>query len=188
LDQALKEAQENPGRSVLLFEDESTFYRQPTQAWLWHDLGRQQPRMRYSTRSNTRMRVVAFLNAASGAVHSQDMSRVSVDRLARQVSNLSQWYPQAERIYLVWDNWPNHAHPKVEEALRKQQRLKVLWLPTYAPWLNPIEKVWRWVRQRVTHAHPWSDDFLHFRQEVRDELASLSQGSESLKSYVGLYN
>lgn len=182
----MKKVRENPSSYVMLFEDEATFYRQPSQAWLWSHLGRSQPRMRYSHRANTRMRVVAYLDAATGAVHSDEMGSVTVERLARNVSQLSQWYPQAETIYLVWDNWPNHAHPKVARALSKQPRVRILWLPTYAPWLNPMEKAWRWTRQRVTHAHPWCDDFLEFRQQVRSELARLSEGSEELLRYAGL--
>jgi transposase len=170
----------------LLFEDEGTFYRQPTQAWLWASLGRVQPRLRYSCRSNCRMRVVATLEAGTGAVHAEQMSRVSADRLARYVAGLSARYPEAATIWLVWDNWPVHAHHKVLEALARQRRVKVLWLPTYAPWLNPIEKAWRWTRQRVTHAHPWCDDFGEFRRQVMDELERLRHGSRELLHYVGL--
>jgi hypothetical protein len=142
--------------------------------------------MRYSHRANTRLRVVGYLNASSGVVHYQDMSRVSAQRLARNVAQISGWYPQAEKIYLAWDNWPVHAHPKVKEALDKQPRVEVLWLPTYAPWLNNMEKAWRWSRQRVAHAHPWSDDFMEFRQQVRDEFARLAKPSEEFRRYVGL--
>jgi transposase len=182
----MKRAADQPDRCVLLFEDESTFYRQPTQAWIWSSLGRLQPKMRYSHRSNTRMRMVGYLDAHTAAVHSEDMSRVSVDRLARSVARLSERHPNAEKIYLAWDNWPIHAHPKVLAALRRQPRVEVLWLPTYAPWLNPMEKGWRWGRQRVAHAHPWSDNFLEFRQRVRDEYAQLATPSEEFRRYVGL--
>lgn len=171
---------------MLLFEDEGTFYRQPTQAWLWAPLGRAQPRLRYSCRSNCRVRVVATLEAATGAVHAEQMSRVSADRLARYVAGLSARYPKADTIWLVWDNWPVHAHETVLASLARQPRVKVLWLPTYAPWLNPIEKAWRWTRQRVTHAHPWCDDFSEFRRQVMDELGRLSHGSADLLRYVGL--
>jgi len=64
--------------------------------------------------------------------------------------------------------------------------VEVLWLPTYAPWLNPMEKGWRWTRQRVVHAHPWCDDFREFREQVRDEFDRLSDGSEEFLRYVGL--
>lgn len=182
----MKRVREAPQRYALLFGDEGTFYRQPTQAWLWAHLGRQQPRLPYSHRSNTRMRVVAYLDATTGAVHSEEMARVSAARLADNVRQLSQHYPHAERIYLVWDNWPIHLHPKVAQALGRQPRLKVLGLPTYAPWLNPMEKGWRWIRQRVTHAHPWCDDFQEFRAQVRGELARLAEGSPEFLRYVGL--
>ncbi len=182
----MKRVREDPKSHVMLFEDEGSFYRQPSQGWLWSHIGRSQPRMRYSHRANTRMRVVAYLDAATGAVHSCEMSSVTAERLARNVSQLSKWYPHAETIYLVWDNWPNHAHPKVTTALSKHPRVRVLALPTYAPWLNPMEKGWRWTRQRVTHAHPWCDDFSEFRHQVRSELARLREGSEEFLRYVGL--
>ena len=35
------------------------------------------------------------------------------------------------------------------EALFQWPRIEPVWLPTYAPWLNPIEKLWRWLRQEV---------------------------------------
>jgi hypothetical protein len=63
-----------PQRTVLLYEDEATFYRQPSQGWLWAHEGRRQPPMRYAHRANTRMRVLAFLDAATGAVHAQDVN------------------------------------------------------------------------------------------------------------------
>ncbi|MDP2898547.1 MAG: transposase [bacterium] len=182
----MKEARENKERCVLLFQDEGTFYRQPSQACLWAPLGRRQPYMRYSHRSNTRMRVIGYLNAVAGAVHAEDMSSVTVKRLARSVSGLPDLYPDADTIYLVWDNWPNHIHPTVQDALARHPRLKVVPLPTYASWLNPAEKLWRWTRQRVSHAHPWCDDFREFRGQVMAELNALSEGSEDLLQYVGL--
>ena len=182
----MRRVREDPERYVLLFQDETTFYRQPSQGWLWAYLGRVQPRMRYGHRENTRMRVVGYLNATTGAVHADDMSSVTADCLARNVSQISAWYPDAETIYVVMDNWPNHRHPKVAEALARQPRVEVLWLPTYAPWLNPMEKGWRWTRQRVVHAHPWCDDFGEFREQVRGEFDRLSDGSEEFLRYVGL--
>ena len=188
MDEALKQAREYPGRTVLLYQDEGTYYRQPSQAWLWAAMGRQQPRMKYSWRSNTRMRVVGYLNGVTGAVHSEDMSSVTVKRLAKNLTQLSSWYPEAETIYLVWDNWPNHTHPQTLAVLQQQPKVKILWLPTYAPWLNPIEKLWKWIRARVTHAHPWSDDFLEFKAQIQAEMSSLAQGSPELLNYVGLSN
>lgn len=182
----MKKVRGQPERFVLLFQDEVTFYRQPSQGWLWSYFGRLQPRMRYSHRDNTRMRIVGYLNATTGATHTEDMRSVTVARLVQNVSKISSWYPDAEKIYLVWDNWPVHAHEKVRKALERQKRVEVIWLPTYSPWLNPIEKLWRRVRQRVSHAHPWCDDFREFRSQVRAEFETFSAGSKELMKYVGL--
>jgi len=184
----LQQARQHPDQAVLVYQDEGTFYRQPSQAWLWASMGRRQPQMAYSHRSNTRMRVVGYLDAVQGSVMMEDMSCVTAVRLARNVRTLSLRYPLAQEIYLVWDNWPVHYHPKVQAAVAEDGRIRVLPLPTYAPWLNPIEKTWRWARQRVAHAHPWSNDFTVFKQHVRDEFDRLSTESEEHLKYVGLSN
>ena len=186
MDQAVKLAKEKPEEYVALFEDEGTFYRQPTQGWLWSYMGRRQPPMHYSHHSNTRMRVVGFLNGCNGAVHSMDMPKVSARNLAQCIKELPQFYPEAKKIFLIWDNWPVHEHPHVQKAIETCKRIQIVPLLTYSPWLNAIEKLWRWVRQRVTHTHPWSEDFLVFCQYVRQEFASLSGGSQELLRYVGL--
>lgn len=184
--QALKETREDPEGTVLLFQDEASFYRQPSQGWLWASRGRRQPPMRYSHRSNTLMRVVGFLDVVTGQVLARDFPKVTVERLAQCIGQVSQAYSGVQRIYLVWDNWPNHHHPVVLQAVQNDPRLVVLLLPTYAPWLNAIEKLWRLLHQEVTHAHPWCDDFNQFRQSILNKLEEFSEGSAGLLRYCGL--
>lgn len=170
----------------MLFTDEVSFYRQPSQAWLWAAMGRAQPKLRYSHRANTLMRVVGVLDASSARVSAWHFPRVTAARLARCWGQVGSLYPKARKIYLVADNWPVHFHPKVQQALAADPRIEILPLPTYAPWLNNIEKLWRWVKQRVSHAHPWCDDFLLFKQQVMAEFERLAPGSPELKRYCGL--
>jgi len=169
-----------------LYQDECSIYRQPSQGYLWAWAGRRQPKMRYASRDNTLMRIVGFLDATTGAMHSWDMSSVTSARLADCVSQLSKRYPDARQIYLAWDNWPNHNSTLVRKALEEQPRLTVLPLPTYAPWLNPIEKAWRLLKQHVVHAHPWCDDFRQLRGTVCRKLGEFAEASPALLRYVGL--
>ncbi len=171
---------------MLLFQDETSFYRQPSQGWLWAWMGRRQPKIPYSHHSNTRMRVVGFTEAVSGRVLCWDMARVTVKNLAHCIRQVSVAFSQAESIYLVWDNWPVHDHPVVRAALTKDPRIRVLTLPTYAPWLNAIEKLWRLVRQEIVHAHPWCNDFLLFRSAINEKLKEFASGSERVIRYCGL--
>jgi transposase len=71
-------------------------------------------------------------------------------------------------------------------ALTQWPHLRPVWLPTYAPWLNPIEKLWRWLRQDVLKLHRLVSDWPRLRQRVRDFLDQFQHGSEALLRYVGL--
>lgn len=55
-------------------------------------------------------------------------------------------------IYVAWDNADTHQDDEVEAVVRAAAgRLVLLYLPTYSPWLNPIEMLWRHFRREVTH-------------------------------------
>jgi putative transposase len=55
-------------------------------------------------------------------------------------------------IYVAWDNADTHADAEIEAVVRAAAgRLVLLYLPTYSPWLNPIEMRWRHFRREVTH-------------------------------------
>jgi len=55
-------------------------------------------------------------------------------------------------IYVAWDNADTHEDDEVEAVVRGAAgRLVLLYLPTYSPWLNPIEMLWRHFRREVSH-------------------------------------
>jgi transposase len=57
-----------------------------------------------------------------------------------------------ETIYVAWDNAATHQDDEVEIVVRAAAgRLVLLFLPTYSPWLNPVEMLWRHFRREVTH-------------------------------------
>lgn len=55
-------------------------------------------------------------------------------------------------IYLAGDNASTHEDDEIEAVGRGAAgRLLLRSLPTYSPWLNPIERLWRQFRREVTH-------------------------------------
>jgi transposase len=91
------------------------------------------------------------------------------------------------------DNWPDEPSPKAKRKAEKRNAkgiiklpIKILQLPTYASWTNPIEKLWRWVRQSVLHLHRLSDEWDELKQRIRDFILSFRKGSNELLRYVGL--
>lgn len=74
-----------------------------------------------------------------------------------------------QTIYVAWDNASTHQGGDVDQVLQEANgRLVLLYLPTYSPWLNPIEMLWRHMRREVTHCeffasmHALTDAALHF--------------------------
>lgn len=199
-----------PERYVLLYLDEVSFYRQPTLAVDYVAQGREQPLARRAHGANTRSRVVAALNAITGQVTFRQRSRIDVSQLSQFYVQIRADYPSAECIYVVQDNWPVHFHPDVLARLTSQTwpfpwyrpdnwsdepsaravhdnlPIQLLCLPSYASWCNPIEKLWRWLRQDTLHLHRHAQDWPTLKQQVDDFLCLFCDGSDELLRYVGL--
>lgn len=182
---AFKEACEQPDKVVILFLDELTYHRRPSKAPAYHAQGKQQPKAMEAAQANTQTRLVAALNGFTGQVLYLQRSKIGQEALMAFYAQVRAAYPQAEKIYLVQDNWPTHMLPAVLDALHTQ-RLTPLFLPTYASWLNPIEKLWRWLKQDVLHLHPWAEALETLRKEVVRFLDQFTNGSDLLLRYVGL--
>jgi len=157
------------------------------------------------------MRVGAAMDAFSGKVVYRQSRCLGCTELVRLYQDICLAYPQARCIYLVADNWPVHYHPDVLAALMPQElpfpvRLSPSWpkeprpsaprlnlpirlvsLPTYAPWTNPIEKLWRWLYQDVLHLHRLADDFRGLADRVATFLDQFAHGSNDLLRYTGLW-
>ena len=86
---------------------------------------------------------------------------------------------------LAWDNGPVHRHPVVQ-ATAAALRIHLRYLPTYVPWTNPIEKLWRWLRQTCIHHHQYADQWEQSKANVQAFLDQFSTGSTALLRYVGL--
>lgn len=186
IEMILSRAQAQPGRTVALWLDEFTFYRQPEPAPAWSD-GRatRGPKAHKTRGANTKGRVGAVLNPQTGQVHYLLRSVCGVQQLIMLYEQIRAAYPQAEEIYVIQDCWPVHFLPAVACAACRL-RITLVPLPTYSSWRNPIEKLWRWLRQDVLHLHPWADDWHRTKLEVTRFLDRFVEPSPALLRYVGL--
>lgn len=200
----------NPEKQVLLFSDEFTFYRQPSLSYDYERAGQTQPLAELGYRSNLSWRIAGALNAWTGQITYANHSHFTLKLLVDFYQQIAQTYPQAEIIYLVVDNWPVHFHPDVLAAFRdpsiawplklpanwpeapsKQARrldlpIRLVPLPTYAPWNNPIEKLWLLLKKQVLHLHRYADDWDSLKQRVNLELDKYLLPSSDLLRQVGL--
>lgn len=183
----LAEAARFPDEVVVLFIDEMGYYRWPAPAREWAAAApAAAPRADCGGATNRQWRIIGALNALTGRVDYRENYIVGREQVIRFHQQLDRVYPTARRIYLVEDNWSIHRHPEVEAARIALPRLEVVWLPTYAAWLNPIEKLWRWLRQDVLKLHRLASDGTALRHRVDAFLDQFAVGSHALLRYVGL--
>jgi len=211
IQQALAEARETPETCVVVYQDEFGFTLQPTVAKDWAETGTKYPLARQSHRSQETCYGIGALNPHTGDVVYQQVKSCTVVALHTFYTQIRQRYPNVERIYLIQDNRAIHFHANLMEALLPQTTpfrkptppkwtgtpskkigkltklpIEILQLPTYASWTNPIEKLWRWVRQSVVHLHRLSNDWQTLQNKVLAFMEQFKGGSQQLLHYVGL--
>lgn len=186
--QATAAARQQPGTTVLLYSDEVTVYRQPPVGAAYAAQGsggKHQAHANRSHASNTKLRVVGVLDAVLGRVLFATGSKIGVKALCRFFKQVRQAYGEAVRLVWVWDNWLIHRHPEVVAAAAAS-RIELLSLPTYAPWTNPIEKLWRKLHEELLCMHPYSNQWEVLKQRVKAFLQSYDRSAPDLLCYVGL--
>ncbi|HEX3036648.1 MAG TPA: IS630 family transposase [Thermodesulfobacteriota bacterium] len=182
----LEQVQQSQGAKVLLYADETTYFRQPSNAKVWYEKGmKNKPRAEWSYRRNNKSRIIGSLDSISGKVIAWQGFKAGIAAWVNFLKTIRQSYSPEQEIYLVLDNWPIHYKPQVVEAA-EVNRIKLLYLPSYAPWLNPIEKLWRWMKQSVIHMHSLSNQWEDLKQQVLDFFHRFASGSRELLHYVGL--
>jgi transposase len=138
----------NPG-DVFYYADEFNLSWMPTLRALWSPQGQQvmiptpsQPKKRYG---------LGAVNYHTGETVVLIRRRKRRCECAELLQALVDKHPTGT-IYVTWDNASMHQDQEIEAVMRAAAgRLGLLYLPTYSPWLNPIEMLWRHFRREVTH-------------------------------------
>ena len=134
---------------VFYYVDEFNVSWLPTLRKMWSPQGQQvmiptpgQPKVHYG---------LGAVNYHTGETVVLIRRRKRRKEVAELLEALLEKHPQ-ETIYVAWDNAVTHQDDEVEIVVRAAAgRLVLLYLPTYSPWLNPIEMLWRHFRREVTH-------------------------------------
>ena len=90
-------------------------------------------------------------------------------------------------IPVAWDKADTHAADEVEAVVRAAAgRLVLLYLPTYSPWRNPIEMLWRHFRREVTHCELFAT-VQALLAATREFFARYNRTPEKVLSIIGAH-
>lgn len=165
---------------MFYYADEFNVSWLPTLRKMWGPLGQQvmiptpgQPKVHYG------LGAVNYHTGETVVIIRKRKRRLEVAELLQK---LVDQHPSGT-IYVAWDNASTHQDDEVEAVVRAAAgRLVLLYLPTYSPWLNPIEMLWRHFRREVTHCELFetvkvlleaSYNFFHRYNQTPDKVLSI---------------
>jgi putative transposase len=138
---------------VMVFADERDIHLLPKVGAAWMPQGTQETIM--TPGKNEKHYLAGALHLATGKILYCLGPRKNNGLFRDLLTLLDATYParQITRIYVVVDNYCIHKAKAVEQWLASHPRFALLWLPTYCPRANPIERAFGDVHDKCTRNH-----------------------------------
>jgi transposase len=129
------------------------------------------------------------INGALNAHEVTDVLVVESERINAQ-SCIKLWKKQRRRhpqktIINICDNAPYYHSKYLKEWLAENTWCKVIYLPPYAPNLNLIERLWKYLRKQVT-SYNFYEHFTEFRKAILDFFKNIKEHKHALESLLTL--
>ena len=152
---------------VMVFADELDIHLLPKVGAAWMPQGTQAKVM--TPGKNEKHYLAGALHLATGQLLYCLGPRKNNGLFRELLTLLDTTYPtrQITRIYVVADNYCMHKAKAVEQWLASHPRFEVLWVPTYCPRANPIERAFGDVHDKCTRNHT--------RKRLRDLVQDVEQ-------------
>jgi transposase len=110
--------------------------------------------------------------------------RCNVQILEQFLSYLLEQNPE-KHLVIVLDNAKYHHARRLKPFLkRNEDRLTFYFLPPYSPNLNPIERIWGWLKSTVV-ANAFSKTQEHLVKKIEQFLEKIVQSPEMVLSRLG---
>jgi transposase len=86
------------------------------------------------------------------------------------------------KIYMILDN-ASYYHANLVKDYVKRKRVKLIFLPSYSPNLNIIERLWKFFHQKITYNHYFSE-FKQFKKETLKFFRNIKQYKPELDTLL----
>jgi transposase len=168
--------------AYLLFGDEASFPQWGTLSYTWSRRGRQ-PEVKTSGKRKA-YKVFALIDYFTGKLFYQATeARLSSETYA---AFLTQVLAKSDRpIVLIQDGARYHTSKAMQEFFAKHAaRLTVFQLPSYSPDFNPIERLWKKIKQQETHLH-YFPTFDSLKEKVEQALVKFANAPKQILALFG---
>lgn len=102
---------------------------------------------------NQKHYVAGALNAHTGKLVWVEHERKNTTLFIKLLECLRATYRGARRIQLVLDNYIIHKSERAQRWLAVNPKFRLFFQPTYSPWVNQIERLWKTMHDTITRNH-----------------------------------
>jgi transposase len=171
-----------PENTVLGFMDgvHPQHNTQPTKAWIKEGEQKFLP----SNTGRKRVNINGFYDPVNQEGVFKEEETLNTQSTINFMKAVEEHYPLATSIYMICDNAPYYYNEEVQAYLQ-DSRIELIFLPTYSPNLNLIERLWKFKRAKVINNH-FYEKFKDFKNAIMGFLQNLSDYKKELKSFIGL--
>ena len=156
------------GKRTVLFVDAAHFVYGPFLGYLWCLVRMFVPGPSGRKRYNVLAALDAITHRVNRVTNCQYINAESVCLLLRQIAAGGLTRP----ITLVMDN-ARYQRCELVQSLARSLKIELLFLPSYSPNLNLIERLWKFVKKECL-ASKWLETFEDFTQAIDNCLSALS--------------
>lgn len=125
--------------------------------------------------SNTgrqRLNISGALDLMERKLHFQEDVILNAAATIAFMKKIENAYPTKRKIHLFFDNARYYKNKAVINHL-KMSKIQAHFLPPYSPNLNPIERLWKWMKERVLY-NTYYQEFDDFKQAIYGFLEGVS--------------
>lgn len=138
---------------ILLFLDEAHFHRDMDLGYTWAQVGQPALRLSDCPRLADRINWYGAYDFSGGQCFIWNEGYCNKENTVRFLHHLADWLGAVSvPVVIIWDGAPWHRAKVVQHAIA-ELGFTLIPLPGYSPDLNPIEGLWKWMREEVTMNH-----------------------------------
>jgi transposase len=130
----------------------------------WFAKGKQ--RRIKTTGKHRGVKLLATLDYAEGKIVWKEDEQYNAEAFLSFLEQVLAAYPIG-KIVMILDNARIHHAKLLENFLKKNQRLELIFLPPYSPELNLVEGLWKWLKSDVINKV-----FYHTTAQIRDNVTT----------------
>jgi transposase len=177
-----REIEQNlPENEVILFGDgvHPHHNTEPTYAWIAKGQEKEIP----SNTGRVRVNINGAINPANPTeVVTHECLSIDAASTIVWLKLIENAYPHKKVIHLFVDNARYYRSKLVQEYLEKS-RIQMQFLPPYSPNLNPIERLWKFLKKEVIKSD-YTPDPKVFKQRIADFFANIGNYKGKLDSLI----